>query len=181
MKGIEKTKEQLIDELAILRQQITELQKSEIKHRQIEESLRDSEEKFRILVEMATDTIFLETTEDRILECNTVAAKMFGYTKEEIIGWSLAAVLPHLPVRPSWCLTSGLTSLAPKGGLKSKFLSMSRLTDRAKYGMEMAPGLKRLCWMFVISIRFREICFPGQYWKIEMSRYRWKTLWRICK
>ena len=42
MKGIEKTKEQLIDELAILRQQITELQKSEIKHRQIEESLPDN-------------------------------------------------------------------------------------------------------------------------------------------
>ncbi len=138
MKGIEKTKEQLIDELAILRQQITELQKSEIKHRQIEESLRDSEEKFRILVEMAT-------------------------------------------VRHNWYLTSGSTSLISKDGLKSKYLSMPRLTGRAKYGMEMTPGLKRLCWMFVISIRFREICFPGQYWKIEMSRYRWKTLWRICK
>ncbi|MBA7549478.1 hypothetical protein ES705_41962 [subsurface metagenome] len=138
MKGIEKTKEQLIDELAILRQQITELQKSEIKHRQIEESLRDSEEKFRILVEMAT-------------------------------------------VRPSWCLTSGSTSLAPKDGLKSKYLSMLRLTGRAEYGMEMVTGLKRLSWKFVTSIQFRETCFPGQCWKIEMSRYRWKMLWRICK
>ena len=49
MKGIEKTKEQLIDELAILRQQITELQKSEIKHRQIEESLLESEENIETL------------------------------------------------------------------------------------------------------------------------------------
>jgi len=36
MKGKEKTKEQLMDELVKLRQQITELQKSEIKHRQVE-------------------------------------------------------------------------------------------------------------------------------------------------
>ncbi len=174
MKGKEKTKEQLIYELAKVHQQISELQKLNIKHQQIEEYLRESEEKFRILVEMATDAIFLETIEGRILECNTAAAKMFGYTKEEIIGWSLAAVLPHLPVRPSWCLTSGSTSLVPKDGLKSKYLSRPRLTGRAKYGMEMTPGLKRLCWMFVISIRFRETHFPGQCWKIEKSRYRWK-------
>jgi len=181
MKDKEKTKEQLIDELVKLPQQITELKKLNIKYQQIEETLRESEEKYRILSEATTDCILIETVEGRVLECNTVGAKMFGYTKEEIIGWSLAAVLPHLPVRPSWCLTSGSTSLAPKDGLKSKYLSTPRLTGRAKYGMEMTPGLKRLCWMFVISIRFREICFPGQYWKIEMSRYRWKTLWRICR
>ncbi len=107
MEDKEKTKKQLINELVKLRQQITKLQKSEIKHQQTEETLSENEEKYRILVEMATDGILIETVEGRILECNTAAVKMFGYTKEEIIGWSLAAVLPHLPVRLSWCLTSG--------------------------------------------------------------------------
>ena len=37
MKGKEKTKEQLIDELAKLHRQISELQKLNIKHQQIEE------------------------------------------------------------------------------------------------------------------------------------------------
>ena len=55
------------------------------------------------------------------------------------------------------------------------------LTGRAKYGMEMVIGLKRLSWKFVTSIRFRETCFPGQCWKIERSRYRSKMLWQICK
>ncbi len=89
---------------------------------------------------------------------------------------SLAAVLPHLPVRPSWCLTSGLTSLALKDGLRAKYLSMLRLTGHAKYGMEMVTGLKRLSWKFATNIRFRETSFPGQCWKIERSRYRSKML-----
>jgi len=70
MKDTKKTKEQLMDELVKLRQQITELQKSEIKHRQVEETLRENEGKYRTLVEMATDAIFIQTVEGRMLECN---------------------------------------------------------------------------------------------------------------
>jgi len=94
MKGKEKTKEQLMDELVKLRQQITELQKSEIKHRQVEETLGENEEKYRILVEMAADGILIETVEGRILECNTAGAKIYGYTKEEMIGLTLADLVP---------------------------------------------------------------------------------------
>jgi len=99
MKNKVKTKEQLDIELKELHQRIDELAKSETnkklqkefeKLKQVEESLRDSEEKFRILVEMATDAIFLETIEGRILECNTTGAKMFGYTKEEMVGLTIA-------------------------------------------------------------------------------------------
>lgn len=46
MKDTKKTEEQLIAELA------------------------ESEEKYRIQVEMATDAVFLETVEGRVLECN---------------------------------------------------------------------------------------------------------------
>ena len=95
MKDKEKTKEQLIDELKKLRQQIARLQKSENKHQKIEETLSESEEKFRILVEMATDCIHIETVEGCILECNTVGAKMFGYTREEMIGLSIADLVPE--------------------------------------------------------------------------------------
>ena len=95
MEDKEKTKEQLMDELVKLRQQITELQKSEIKHRQAEETLRENEEKYRILVEMATDGILIETVEGRILECNTATAKIYGYTKDEMIGLTLADLVPE--------------------------------------------------------------------------------------
>ncbi|GAH02519.1 unnamed protein product [marine sediment metagenome] len=71
MKDTKKSKEQLIAELA------------------------ESEEKYRIQVEMATDAVFLETVEGRVLECNTAGAKMFGYTKEEIVGLTIADLVPE--------------------------------------------------------------------------------------
>ncbi|MBA7530627.1 putative diguanylate cyclase DgcE [subsurface metagenome] len=95
MKYKEKTKEQLMDELAKLHQQITELQKSETKHQQIEKTLSENEEKYRILVEMATDAIFIQTVEGRMLECNTAGAKIYGYTKEEMIGSAITDRVPE--------------------------------------------------------------------------------------
>ena len=70
MKDTKKTEEKLIAELA------------------------ESEEKYRIQVEMATDAVFLETIEGRILECNTAGAKMYGYTKEEIVGLTISDLVP---------------------------------------------------------------------------------------
>jgi len=95
MKDKNITKDQLLTKLAELRQKIAELEKSEIKHQQIEETLRESEEKFRILVELDTDGILVETVEGRIIECNTAGAKMFGYTKEEMSGLTIADLVPE--------------------------------------------------------------------------------------
>ena len=85
MKGKEKTKEQLIGELV----------KLENKHQQIEKTLSDNKEKYRILVELAADGILIETVEGRILECNTAGAKIYGYTKEEMMNLTLADLVPE--------------------------------------------------------------------------------------
>ncbi|MBU1428606.1 PAS domain S-box protein [bacterium] len=95
MKGKEKTKEQLIEELAKLHQQISELQKLNIKHQQIEETLRENVEKYRTLIELTDVGIQIETVEGRILECNTAGAKIYGYAKEEMIDLTLADLVPE--------------------------------------------------------------------------------------
>ncbi|MBA3063705.1 MAG: PAS domain S-box protein, partial [Atribacteria sp.] len=95
MKGKEKTKEQLIDELAKLHQQISELQKLNIKYQQIEETLRENGEKYRTLIELIDVGIQIETVEGRILECNTAGAKIYGYTKKEMIDLTLADLVPE--------------------------------------------------------------------------------------
>jgi PAS domain S-box-containing protein len=95
MEEKEKTKEQLIDELMKLYRQITELEKSEIRHQQIEKASTDNEEKYRILVELAADGILIETVEGRILECSTAGAKIYGYAKEEMIGLTIADLVPE--------------------------------------------------------------------------------------
>jgi len=78
-----------------LSRRIAELEKSAVEYQKVEEYLRESEEKYRILVEMATSAVFLETVEGRILECNTSGAKMFGYSKKEMIGLTIADLVPE--------------------------------------------------------------------------------------
>jgi len=89
------TKKQLTNKLLKLNRRIAELEKSVVEYQQVEEFLRGNEEKFRILVEMATSAVFIETVEGRILECNTAGAKMFGYSKKEMIGLTIADLVPE--------------------------------------------------------------------------------------
>ncbi|MFW6079806.1 MAG: PAS domain S-box protein [Gemmatimonadota bacterium] len=62
---------------------------------EIERALRESEEKFRVLVEAAMDGIFIESVEGRILDCNEAGCRMFGYTKDELLGLTIADLVPR--------------------------------------------------------------------------------------
>ncbi|MBN2694484.1 transporter substrate-binding domain-containing protein [bacterium] len=46
-------------------------------------SLEESNERYRVLVELSTDAIFLGNEYGEILDCNDSATKIFGYTKDE--------------------------------------------------------------------------------------------------
>jgi diguanylate cyclase (GGDEF)-like protein/PAS domain S-box-containing protein len=85
MKNRDKTKNQLIHEVAELNQRIAELEKLETQHNQAEEALRESEEKYRNLVERANDGIIIG--QDGIIRyANPRSAHMGGYTVEELTG-----------------------------------------------------------------------------------------------
>ncbi|MCR4428194.1 MAG: PAS domain S-box protein [Caldiserica bacterium] len=60
-----------------------------------QEELRESEEKFRILVELSADGIFLEDERANILDCNEAGARIYGYKKEEIIGKNVRDLVPE--------------------------------------------------------------------------------------
>ena len=51
--------------------------------------------KYRTLIELTDVGIQIETVEGRILECNTAGAKIYGYTKEEMIDLTLADLVPE--------------------------------------------------------------------------------------
>jgi PAS domain S-box-containing protein len=57
------------------------------------EALRVSEERYRLLVEQATDGIFVADAAGRYIDVNTSGAAMFGYTPAEIRRLTIAEVL----------------------------------------------------------------------------------------
>jgi|GEM_PF-1726955 len=51
-----------------------------------QQKLEETARKYQTLVNLSFDAIFEETTDGRILDCNESACKMFGYSREELIG-----------------------------------------------------------------------------------------------
>ncbi len=67
--------------------------------RQAEETLRESNAKYRNLFEAASDAIYLIALDDGIIaEANSVACRMLGRTKEEILGLSIEDIDPNYPL-----------------------------------------------------------------------------------
>ena len=63
--------------------------------RRAERAIRDSELKYRTLFQTSTDAIFVETLDGRVLDCNAAACDMLGYTKEELMGLTVADLVPE--------------------------------------------------------------------------------------
>jgi PAS domain S-box-containing protein len=86
MKDEQKTKAQLVEELAQLRQRIAELEASETGRKQAEEALRASQEYARNLIDSSLDMIISVNMERHIVEFNQAAQEVFGYRPEEVLG-----------------------------------------------------------------------------------------------
>jgi PAS domain S-box-containing protein len=67
------------------------------KQRKLEETYRESEERYRMLAETAPDAIITINEESKILFCNPSTKKIFGYSPDELIGKDLTTLMPdHL-------------------------------------------------------------------------------------
>lgn len=62
---------------------------------EVEAHAEDDGGLWRVLVEMAPDGIFLETVHGEILDVNEAGARMFGYTRDEMIGLGIADLVPE--------------------------------------------------------------------------------------
>jgi PAS domain S-box-containing protein len=58
-------------------------------------ALRESEERYRIIAENATDAIVTIDEESTILFANKASTKVFGYSSTELIGQSITMLMPH--------------------------------------------------------------------------------------
>jgi PAS domain S-box-containing protein len=70
-----------------------DLQKSQDEHRQTEIALRESEEKYRQLVENALEGVWAIDADAKIAFVNPRMAEIFGYTVEEMMGKSIFSLV----------------------------------------------------------------------------------------
>jgi diguanylate cyclase (GGDEF)-like protein/PAS domain S-box-containing protein len=81
-----KTKAQLIDEIEGLRKRLEKLEKIEEEHLRTVEELRESEEKYRILLDESSDPIFTFYPDGQYRYVNKAFANGVGRKMEDIIG-----------------------------------------------------------------------------------------------
>ena len=81
----DETKDQPMNELVTLRQRIAKLEALEIKHKQVEEALRESEETYRALVDHMTEG-YMIVRGNRIWFANKRWSEILGIPAEKLIG-----------------------------------------------------------------------------------------------
>jgi len=92
MRDENKSKEQLIKELAELRQRVVELETAETERKRVEETLRESEATARALINAPDDAIGLLDLQGIILDANEAVVRRFCTPLYELIGlcaWDL--------------------------------------------------------------------------------------------
>ena len=87
MKDTDKTKEELLTEIADLKRRIEILEKAEADHHKtVAEALRESEAKYRQLVDIFSAGIYeVDLTTGKFISVNEVMCEYTGYTKEEFL------------------------------------------------------------------------------------------------
>ncbi|HLC17381.1 MAG TPA: PAS domain S-box protein, partial [Thermodesulfobacteriota bacterium] len=60
-----------------------------------EDSLKESETRYRLIHDTAFDAIIIADEEDLVVECNPSAEKMFGYGRGELVGVNIIDLMPE--------------------------------------------------------------------------------------
>jgi len=104
------------------------------------EALRESEERFRSVVETATDAIVQADQRGHILSLNKAALRFFGYTAEELLGKPLTILMP---VRYQAAHQQGLERLRTTGEARviGRTVALHGLRkDGSEFPLELSLG-----------------------------------------
>jgi len=128
MKYKDKTKEQLINELAELHQRIEDLEAEAIIRKKAEEALKVSETRYRRLFEAAQDGIvLLDADTGQMLDVNPFLLKILGYSHKDFLGKKLWEIGPFSDIAASKLRFSELQT---KGYVRYKHLPLERKDGR---------------------------------------------------
>ncbi|WP_027189535.1 PAS domain-containing sensor histidine kinase [Fundidesulfovibrio putealis] len=114
MQDCDKTKEQLLEELARARQRIGVLEAAEAERERIRDAVRMSEARFRAITEQCPLGILVADTETRrFVMANAKASAMLGYTEDELLDLRVESIHPPqtlpMTLREFESMISGVT------------------------------------------------------------------------
>ena len=89
-KMADNTKEELIEEIMLLKKRITELEKLYTETWQKHQNIR----RFETVVRDSNDSIIIHNLEGRITAWNRGAEKMYGYSEKEALGMNIERLTP---------------------------------------------------------------------------------------
>ena len=84
MEDKDKTKEELVTELAEMRRRVTELKASEAERQKVEEALKESERRYRELADLLPQIVFEMDLEGNITFMNRNGLEFLDYTQEDL-------------------------------------------------------------------------------------------------
>ena len=85
MSHTDKTKDQLLEELTGLNQRVVKLEAAEVERQQVEEGLKQSEERYRLLVETMNEGLAQANQDYVFTYVNDRFCEMLGYSRDELI------------------------------------------------------------------------------------------------
>jgi diguanylate cyclase (GGDEF)-like protein/PAS domain S-box-containing protein len=104
----------------------------------VETALRESEQRYRKLIEDASDVIFTTDTDGRFTSVNSVGAQISGYTRQELLGMHLEQL-----TAPKSLAAVRQAIAARRGGGKASALEAELLTrDGRRVAMEVSASLQ---------------------------------------
>ena len=138
MKRSPKSKGSQKNEIDVLRKKVAELEALAARQKRIEEQLRESEEKYHSITNATIAAIITMTGDGKISFWNPAAERIFGYSKEEVMGKDLHFLLASENYRGQFEKGISNFSSSGKGPLIGK---MIELTAVRKDGTTFPIGL----------------------------------------
>ena len=80
------TNKEFIEEIALLKKKIQELEQLGSERKQMKEALRKSEENYRTLIQKIQTAVVVHGPDTRILTCNPMAEELLGQTEAQLLG-----------------------------------------------------------------------------------------------